>query len=451
MVAHERLLLACHKASPYLTTQNYEYIDSTMQPSKRSNTIKVGKIDKRLLIAIILFSLVVTLLTSAIQLYIDFNDDLKQIQTQFDQIEQLQLRPLAENVWNFSDEMIMVQLQACVGLPAIEYMEVSVEAHRGWKAGTIPHGKTIEKSFKLIHSSPHSEIDVGTLRVIASLEETYHSLINKLGVILTTNIIKIFLVALFIFFLFHFQVTQHLLHIAHFTNDLDINKAFIPLKLSRKGHPIHEDELDKIVRAINNRTHTLKNNQDYLEDRIAERTKELEEQKRIAEKLARIDPLTGLSNRRAFFEYGQLLENRSTRYSHNYSIIMLDIDHFKRINDNYGHDIGDKALKNLANALNTIVRSSDLLGRLGGEEFAIIMPYASSEEAAIMVERIKTAISKIVLSNKEQKVQLTASFGIAECNEKKMSFQQALNNADKALYQAKNDGRNTFRMYQDRG
>lgn len=419
-----------------------------MTQSKRSKTIKAGKIGKRLLIAIILFSLIITLFTSAIQLYIDFNDDLEQIHIQFDQIEQLHLKPLAENVWNFYDEMIMVQLQAWVQLPAVEYLEVSVEGHQGWKAGTIPHGKTIEKNFKLIYSSPQNDIDVGTLRVIASLDKTYHSLFKKLAVILATNIIKIFLVVLFIFFLFHFQVTQHLLHIANITNDLDINNSYIPLRLSRKDHPNREDELDKIVRAINNRTQTLKNNQDYLEDRIVERTKELEEQKRIAENLARIDPLTGLSNRRAFFEYGQLLENQTAHHSHLFSVIMLDIDHFKKINDCYGHEIGDEALKTLARALKSLVRSSDILGRLGGEEFAIIMPHASSKEAAMMSERLKMEISKIVLSDNEQKVRFTVSFGIAECNEKATSFQQVLNNADKALYQAKNDGRNTFRTYQ---
>jgi len=419
-----------------------------MQQSKRSKSIKAGKIGKRLLIAIILFSLIITIFTSAIQLYIDFNDDLDQIHVQFDQIEKLHLKPLAENVWNFYDEMIITQLQAWVELPSIEYLEVSVKDHRGWKAGTIPPGKTIEKSFQLIYSSPHSEMDVGTLRVIASLEETYQTLIKKLGIILTTNIIKIFIVALFIFFLFHFQVTQHLLHIANFTNDLNINKSFTPLNLSRKSHPIREDELDKIVGAINNRTQALKNNQDYLEERIAERTRELEEQKRIAENLARTDSLTGLKNRRAFFEYGQLLENQTTRYSQHFSIIVLDIDHFKRINDNYGHEIGDEALKSLAKSMNAIVRSSDVLGRLGGEEFAIIMPHASSEEAAIMSERLKMAISKIVLTNIDERVRFTASFGIAECNEKKISFQQVLKNADKALYQAKSEGRNTFRIYQ---
>ncbi len=419
-----------------------------MKQSKLCKNIIAGKIGKRLLIAIILFSSIITLFTSAIQLYINFDNDLEQIHIQFDQIEKLHLKPLAENVWNFYDEMIMVQLQAWVQLPAIEYLEVSVKDHHGWKAGTIPHGKTIEKSFKLIYSSPHSKIDVGTLRVIASLEEPYHSLIKGLGVIVTTNIMTIFMVTLFIFFLFHFQVTQHLLHIANFTNDLDINKSFIPLRLSRKDHPNREDELDKIVRAINNRTQTLKSNQDYLEDRIAERTKELEEQKKIAENLARIDPLTGLNNRRAFFEYGQLLEHQTARHNQHFSIIMLDIDHFKRINDSYGHEIGDEALKALAKSLNATVRSSDILGRLGGEEFAIIMPHANSKEATMMSERLKRVISKIVLSDKEQKVRFTVSFGVAECNEKTTSFQQVLSNADKALYQAKSNGRNTLRIYQ---
>ncbi len=416
-----------------------------------SNSPKTGKIGKRLLIAIVLFSTLITIFTSAVQLYIDFNDDLEQIKDQFHQMENVSLRSLAANVWNYSDEMVMVQLKALVELPAIEYLEIVEDGKTTWKYGAIPQENVITKEFPLVHQSHGQQYNLGTIRVIASLKETYSSLYKKISVIIVTNAIKTFIVALFIFFFFHIQVTKHLLHIAEFTNSLDINKSFSPLKLLRKKSHSHEDELDELVRAINNRTKTLKENHDYLEKRIAERTEELEKQKKIAEDMARTDSLTGLNNRRAFFEYGKFIESQAIRYNQCYTLLMLDIDHFKNINDNYGHDKGDEVLKALAVTLHKGIRTSDIVGRLGGEEFAIIMPLTTAYQSTVLVERLRRDIGETVLYAKDQEVTFTVSVGIAQYGQKNKQFQQILNNADHALYQAKEEGRNTYRIYLEDG
>ena len=111
---------------------------------------------------------------------------------------------------------------------------------------------------------------------------------------------------------------------------------------------------------------------DITERKLAE--EELEAAKNLAEELSRKDELTGLNNRRAFFDQGNLIFKQAIRFNHPISVIMMDIDHFKNINDNYGHSVGDMTLKIIAELLKNIVREIDVVARIGGEEFAFVLP-----------------------------------------------------------------------------
>ena len=175
--------------------------------------------------------------------------------------------------------------------------------------------------------------------------------------------------------------------------------------------------------------------------KLQAKTVALEKAKHIAECMARTDVLTGLNNRRSFFENAKIAEDQSRRYDHHYSTIMLDIDFFKSINDNYGHAVGDKVIIAVAAAINDCTRISDISGRIGGEEFAIILPESSSTSAVNMAERLRHAISAISIPFKETAVTLTASFGVAECLTDNQSIDDVIAQADKALYQAKQQGR----------
>jgi len=175
--------------------------------------------------------------------------------------------------------------------------------------------------------------------------------------------------------------------------------------------------------------------------KLQAKTVALEKAKLIAERMARTDVLTGLHNRRSFFENTKVIEHQSRRYDHHYSIIMLDIDFFKSINDNYGHAVGDTVLKAVAAAINDCTRISDVAGRIGGEEFAIILPEAASTSAVNMAERLRHAISVISIPFKETAVTLTASFGVAEHLTDHQSIDDVIAQADKALYLAKQQGR----------
>ena len=163
---------------------------------------------------------------------------------------------------------------------------------------------------------------------------------------------------------------------------------------------------------------------------------------RELERLAATDPLTGAFNRRRFLEVGNAELRRSKRYKHTFSVLMLDIDHFKAVNDTYGHGIGDTALKETVTAIQDAMREQDTLGRLGGEEFAVIVPETDTEDAAAVAERIRGSIAQIVIDTPDEPLSFTVSIGVSECDDDDDSVDDALTRADNALYDAKEQGRN---------
>jgi diguanylate cyclase (GGDEF)-like protein/PAS domain S-box-containing protein len=175
-----------------------------------------------------------------------------------------------------------------------------------------------------------------------------------------------------------------------------------------------------------------------VSDDITER-KHLEEQ---LKQLATTDPLTGCYNRRHFFELGERELQRSRRYGRPLSALMLDIDHFKKINDTYGHPVGDKVLIAMTETCLSTLRKSDIFGRIGGEEFAILFVEADLENAVNLAERIRNAVSEITIPTETASVSFTVSIGVSEREQDDVSLAEILKRADDALYRAKNTGRN---------
>lgn len=167
------------------------------------------------------------------------------------------------------------------------------------------------------------------------------------------------------------------------------------------------------------------------------------------ERQAYSDYLTGLKNRRSFIEQAEIELYRSIRYGRKFSLIMFDIDHFKRINDTFGHSVGDLVLQEIAKICKSILREMDIVGRIGGEEFAILLPETDISEATRIAERLRITMSKSeVLIPFNKKTKFTASFGVVFANNiSVLSIDELLNQADKALYKAKKNGRNNVVIY----
>lgn len=173
--------------------------------------------------------------------------------------------------------------------------------------------------------------------------------------------------------------------------------------------------------------------------------RDIAERKQMREELTRLattDPLTGISNRRRFFERLELEWSRSRRHTRPLSILMFDLDHFKRINDTHGHAVGDSVLTDLCAAADDVLRSEDVLARLGGEEFAVILPEIDRETAENVAERLRQRLAKVEVAAPEGIVRCTVSIGVIQCRLAHESLDVALKRVDDALYRAKGSGRN---------
>ena len=170
------------------------------------------------------------------------------------------------------------------------------------------------------------------------------------------------------------------------------------------------------------------------------RTKEM--MKKLRE-LSRVDDLTGLYNRRYFLERFQSELLRAQRYGHDTCLLMLDLDHFKKVNDTYGHPAGDSVLKETGSLIRTMIRSMDLAGRYGGEELCIALPETDLEGAIVFAERLRTALSERYFSPQGRETfQVTCSIGVCQIDENYSDVNIHVDAVDKALYRAKGLGRN---------
>jgi diguanylate cyclase (GGDEF)-like protein/hemerythrin-like metal-binding protein len=263
-----------------------------------------------------------------------------------------------------------------------------------------------------------------------------------LWIIFTTTILTI---TLFILYTFK-KSTKYQIH--------ELTSAMKDLATGGRSHrlsPIHinRDELAYMYDAYETTRQKLLKGDIYTQLYLSR--KELEIQKHQKEnlkleELAFIDPLTGALNRRKFEELSTQELERSNRYKSDLSFLMLDIDYFKNINDTYGHAIGDEILKHFSSVCLDMARSLDIVARIGGEEFVIMLPETNSEGAYIFAERFREKIYSCEVEVEGQTIKYSVSIGIAILDKDK-EVKDILQRADKALYKAKESGRNCTLIY----
>ena len=177
-------------------------------------------------------------------------------------------------------------------------------------------------------------------------------------------------------------------------------------------------------------------------------TRQLQQELRL---MASTDPLTGLLNRRRFLEQAEKEFLRSRRYRHELAAVMLDIDHFKAINDTHGHFVGDQVLIALSRAAENLLRDIDILCRWGGEEFVILMPETPLAGAAILAERLREVLARLAVDTTAGPLHFTISAGVAARGECDAGLTDILQRADTALYAAKDHGRNRIQVQATEG
>jgi diguanylate cyclase (GGDEF)-like protein len=164
---------------------------------------------------------------------------------------------------------------------------------------------------------------------------------------------------------------------------------------------------------------------------------------------ASTDSLTGLHNRRSFGELAQRVYEQALRYDHPLSVLMLDIDHFKQVNDYFGHQAGDYVLRIVAYHCLATLRAVDVIGRYGGEEIAMILPETDSDQAYSVAERLRHTLAQAIIPTEQGTLQITVSLGVATAAPPDhLPLETLIDYADQALYQAKRAGRNRVIVWQ---
>ena len=222
---------------------------------------------------------------------------------------------------------------------------------------------------------------------------------------------------------------------------------------------LREQELKQAVETVRkSRQHIEKQNQSLAETnaelmviqgRLNERTTELENAFQKMQVMALTDPLTTIANRRCFFDTLEQQFAALVCSCRPISLVMIDVDRFKTINDTFGHEAGDKVLRELAGIIQKYSRENDLVARIGGEEFTVLLPGAGSREAVVVAHRIKTAVSSRIFElGDEQRISITVSIGICTLSKTPCFARNNLYNyADQALYHSKNNGRNSISVF----
>ncbi len=296
---------------------------------------------------------------------------------------------------------------------------------------------------------------IATLQSKQIVQSNILEMMRTLGLIAIASLLFIFP------FIWYFVTSitkplRTLSRIFHIVASGEQNSVFVKELLSLEKEKLRNDELGDLTKSFilmsdavrekmgqNEQLYNeLKKSRDELEYRVEERTKELVALKQNAERMARTDQLTGLPNRRAFYEQAALIIAQAYRYGQPLTLVMLDIDHFKGVNDTHGHDAGDVVLKAVADQIDAAVRTSDVPARQGGEEFVILLPMTDLDEAVIFSERLRAHIAALDIAVHGEVLKVTCSFGIAMLSKADEDIDALLKRSDAALYLAKDGGRN---------
>lgn len=428
-------------------------------PANTAGSLK-SSLGRRLLIYILLFSSCVTLILTGLQLYLDFRRDVAGIHKRLDEIERSHLPSLAASLWNMDEPLLRAQMRGILSLPGMHAVEVretvpNVATPLRIRLETPNRDPAITRDFGIVHASADGPREIGLLRLEASLAPLYRELIDRAMVILASQGVKTFLVSLFILLLVHRLVTRHLTALSHRLGESDAETGPIALHLDRAPAVGGGDELDHLVSSINamrarltQSLHDLREAHTRMEADVAAR----ERAEAMAAHLAVHDPLTDLPNRHQLLERMRHELALASRLGTHGAVILIDLDHFKVLNDALGHGIGDHLLASAAGRLRAQARDIDLVARLGGDEFAVLLPgqWHGREEATAaaldFAERLRLLLSE-PYPTQGQSRHLAASLGVALYPGDAGDSETLLKHADTALHHAKSEGRDCVRLF----
>ncbi len=219
-----------------------------------------------------------------------------------------------------------------------------------------------------------------------------------------------------------------------------------------KREEVEDESIKELLGQIVYELQDIKKQNELFKERIEIQSRKINELNDELERVkseASIDHLTKLLNKKSFEEILQEYFKLYKKRGEIFSVILIDLDNFKSINDNYGHIIGDEVLKHVASLLKQYLREKDIVARVGGEEFAILLPGVDITVAYKIADRLRTILENRLINIDKKNIRVTASFGIIEIHKGITSVKELMSNVDRALYRAKKEGRNRVVIFQD--
>ena len=405
-----------------------------------------NRLSLRLLLMIVLFSTAIALVSTGWQLYRDYWVDVRHVRERLTEAGETRLSAVGHALWSLDQSLMESQLEDMLLLPELDYARVHSSNRITVEAGEPPDSRWgWERRFPITHKTGLGTVELGELVIVGDLEGPYHRLLDSIPVVLATEAVDTFLVALFVLVIIHWAVTRHLVRMHHYVSHLRTDADAEPLRLDRRG-PLAKrgaDELDELAAAINRMRESL--------------GRELDERGRAeaqAAHLAMYDALTDLPNRRLLLDRLDQVIQHNQRDGVSGALLFLDLDRFKDINDTLGHSAGDQVLIAAGRRIADSLRAEDTVARVGGDEFVVLLPGLERDSRTAALYGVRLAEQLAAALRQEMRIdhytiQCSASVGVALFPVGEQGPEAVLRAGDTAMYRAKNRGGNCAVLYRE--
>jgi len=395
---------------------------------------------------------VITIIVTMTQMGIEYLHTRNMVKDELVGVERTFYPAIARALWEMNAEQLEAIQQGIIELPLISRLRIIDVSGREWLKddGAPSLSAGIEHAFRVSYQFSGDHILLANVTFEAAERVVVDRL--KLGyqMILISALIKSTVLTLLFFWAFRRRLGKPLAQMTAAVSAIDLdNLPSQSINFQQK----QANELTELESAYNRMLERLDAERTAhdaelqainrsLEEQVVRRTQELAEANARLEHLAHTDVLTGVANRRRFIEAAQQEIQRTRRNGTPLALLMIDLDHFKRINDANGHAVGDEVLRNFAAVAAGPLRAADLVARIGGEEFAILLPETALPGAEEVAQRILETVRLQTIETAQKKVRYTVSIGVACLRSEDPDYEVLLARADTALYRAKVAGRN---------
>jgi diguanylate cyclase (GGDEF)-like protein len=416
--------------------------------------IRPNNLSKKMMRVIFSIYLGVTCLITGMQFLTEYLKTQDSILNELKQLEKTVYKPISTSLWQYNHNQLDALIAGLVKMPIVEGVDIidnnakNIISKRAYTPASAPLS-IFDTTSDLNWTLNEDKIFLGTVILYSSSEVVLDRVLFGFSLIVITEIIKLSILFWLFIWAFDRYLASPLKQLMSQVNEVQLSQN-ISKRINLSN--IENNELSQLQKHINNmlsamardRERLLEDEQakrNWLEDAVAKRTEALQILNEKLKVLASRDSLTGTLNRGSFFETAQHLLELSQRQKLSASFVLMDLDHFKIVNDTYGHFIGDKVLIHFINTIQNFLRKSDLIGRVGGEEFAIFLPNTGINDAFLIADKIRKVIGNSILEVDGKKITYTVSLGIESLEPKDHLIQDLFKRADLKLYGAKDKGR----------